>query len=102
MQLKWPATSDWMPGVVGTSITLAFIGMFSALLQLPIPPANQSTVYLLAGGLLSMANQVIGYYFGSSAGSAKKDAAISTALVAAAPVVPSTTTITTQTTKEAP
>lgn len=64
---------EWVPASIAMITSLAFFAMIGAMLYVPIPAANQSTIYLLAGGLLGTYTGVVGYYFGSSAGSAKKN-----------------------------
>ena len=53
---------------------LAFIAW--ALVYMPIPSENQNAITVLLGVVAAQVSGVVGYYFGSSAGSKAKDEAL--------------------------
>lgn len=63
----------WGPVVV-SALVLAGFGLVVVLaLFRPIPPGSEALLNILLGNLAAMAMGVVGYWVGSSAGSARKD-----------------------------
>lgn len=58
--------------VLGALITVGFFALLVLLLFKPIPENNNEVLYLAIGSLLSSFSMVVGYFYGSSAGSAQK------------------------------
>jgi hypothetical protein len=68
---------DWYPPVLGTIVIMAFTVVLCTMIFLP-PKQNRdqgtmSLVNILVGALTAGYSTVLGYYFGSSAGSRTKD-----------------------------
>ena len=66
------AVKDWMPKALGLVMVSASIGAV-ALVLLGYARVDDALAGSLVGLIVGAGNQVIGYYFGSSAGSASKD-----------------------------
>ncbi len=65
------ATKSWIPGVLAIGVTLGFFGI---LLALMLGYAQKSDeVMIMLGSLGTAWTGIIGFYFGSSAGSQRKD-----------------------------
>lgn len=58
--------------ILGSIITVGFFILLGLLIFRPIPQGNNEILYLAVGALISAFSLVVGYYFGSSAGSAEK------------------------------
>lgn len=69
------AVKDWMPKALGILMVSASIGAV-ALVLLGYARVDDALAGSLVGLIVGAGNQVIGYYFGSSAGSAAKDAVL--------------------------
>ena len=67
---------DRMPAILGISVTVGFFGLVGLLAFHAFPEATKDTLLLLIGALTVGWKDVMGYYFGSSAGSQQKDATI--------------------------
>lgn len=63
---------DRIPGVLAYSMTGGFFFLLALLVFKPIPVSNQDLLYVLLGALATSQAAIVGYYFGSSAGSAQK------------------------------
>jgi hypothetical protein len=85
---KATGKKDWYPSVLGTFVVLAFTVLLCALIFHPPKliskddstyasyQTQQSLINILIGALTAGFSTVLGYYFGSSAGSRNKDQAI--------------------------
>ena len=58
--------------ILGVLIVVGFFALLVLLLFKPIPENNSEVLYLAIGSLLSSFSMVVGYFYGSSAGSAQK------------------------------
>lgn len=74
---------DKIPAILAIAITLGFFGVLAYMLLRPIPPTGHDAMLLMLGSLSTAWAAVVGYYFGSSAGSAQK-----TDLLSQAPPIP--------------
>jgi hypothetical protein len=74
---------DKIPAILAILITVGFFGVLTYMLLKPIPPTGHDAMLLMLGSLSTAWAAVVGYYFGSSAGSAQK-----TDLLAQAPPIP--------------
>ncbi len=74
---------DRIPAILAILITFGFFGVLTYMLLKPIPPTGHDAMLLMLGSLSTAWAAVVGYYFGSSAGSAQK-----TDLLAQAPPIP--------------
>ena len=63
---------DRVPAVLAYGVTGGFFTLLAILIFKPIPVSNQELLYVLLGALATSQAAIIGYYFGSSAGSAQK------------------------------
>lgn len=70
------ATHDWMPRALGLSVFALFAFVTLTLARWEIPLANRDAANQILGILYAAVVSVLGYYFGSSAGSRSKDASI--------------------------
>jgi hypothetical protein len=70
------AVKDWMPKVLATIVVAGFLGTVFMVLGGYVhglrDPMMATTVGTLIGYVSSKADQIVGYYFGSSASSARK------------------------------
>lgn len=57
-------------------IVICFFACIYMLVAISMPPANENMLYILLGVLAAKFSDVVGYFFGSSAGSAAKDETI--------------------------
>jgi hypothetical protein len=73
---------DKIPAILSIAITCGFFGVLGYMLLRPIPPTGHDAMLLMLGSLSTAWAAVVGYYFGSSAGSAQK-----TDLLAQAPPI---------------
>lgn len=64
---------DYMHAAIGTVIMLTFVAVTIFLLNRELPKGNEHTIINLVGMLEGAVIAVVGYYFGSSAGSRIKD-----------------------------
>lgn len=64
----------WGAPVVSMVVLLTFGGVVSLVLLQAIPSGSETVLNVLLGTLGAMATNVVGYWVGSSAGSARKDA----------------------------
>lgn len=75
---------DWMPRILGSVVVMGFLGTVFMVLAGYVEglkdPLMATTVGTLIGYVSSKADQIISYYFGSSAGSRSKDEALNNAL----------------------
>ena len=69
---------DILMYVLGGLITLCFFGLLAMLVLYKIPPENKELLTLAIGSLLSSFTLVVGYYYGSSRGSADKTEMLNT------------------------
>lgn len=67
------ALKDWTPRVVAIVFCTGFFSLMGTLAFHDVPVANASALQILVGGLSAGVGTILGYYFGSSAGSAAKD-----------------------------
>ena len=61
---------------LGAVIVACFFAVIYLLVAMAMPPANENMLYILLGVLAAKFSDVVGYFFGSSAGSANKDSII--------------------------
>ncbi|MFC5358215.1 hypothetical protein [Azospirillum himalayense] len=64
---------SWGAPIVSVIVLLAFGYVLQLVLTQSIPPGQETTVSIMLGALTAMATSVVGYWVGSSAGSAAKD-----------------------------
>ena len=62
--------------LLGSIITLGFFGTIAVTLFVPTPTAMRDILLVLIGSLVGVFKDVIGFYFGSSAGSVTANATI--------------------------
>lgn len=67
------STGDWMPRALAITVTLGFFATLVALMYYGVPDKGGDALLVLLGALGSGWTAIIGYYYGSSAGSAAKD-----------------------------
>jgi len=65
-------THSWIPGVLAIGVTLGFFGLLSLTATHAPPASSEKVLDVMTGSLGTAWIMVIGYYFGSSAGSARK------------------------------
>ena len=65
---------DWVPSVLGISIVTGFFLVLAWIIVKGIPVENENAFMFLLGSLSTMTSSVMGYYFGSTKGSADKTA----------------------------
>lgn len=70
------AVKDSMPLVLSLTVNLLFFGVVGFLMFRTVPPESKDIILLLLGALTAGWKDILGYYFGSSSGSARKDAII--------------------------
>ena len=68
---------DLFQYILGALIVVGFFGLLFILAFTQIPDKNADLLNLVVGALIGSFATVVGYYFGSSSGSAKKDEIIS-------------------------
>lgn len=66
------AVRDRMPAILALLVTLGFFGMLAFMAISDIPGANRDLLTVMLGALGAAWTSVVGYFFGSSAGSAEK------------------------------
>ncbi len=69
-------TKDWTPRVLAFGIVGAFTLSMVAVYFFEVPQGSLRSADMLFGALIASLSQVLGYYFGSSTGSANKQRAI--------------------------
>ena len=91
------ATQDWVPKVLAMVVTIGFFGIFILIARFPLMVTNHDLVNVILGSLGTAWVSIIGYYFGTSAGSARKtellaqsNTPVTTPDSAAAPRAPAT------------
>jgi len=75
------ATKDWTPRVLAFSIMALYIGVQAYILGYVVPEASVNIVMRSLGTLDAAVGLVLGYYFGSSVGSANKTDQVSTLIM---------------------
>lgn len=73
-------TRDWIPRVLAVGVTLGFFGIVAYILHFGLPPTGGEALLMLIGTLGTAWTSVMGFYFGSSAGSKQKTDALTAAL----------------------
>ena len=73
-------TRDWIPRVLAVGVTLGFFGIVAFILHYGLPPTGGEALLMLIGTLGTAWTGVMGFYFGSSAGSKQKTDALTAAL----------------------
>ena len=58
--------------VLGAILVLGFIVLLAILIFVPIPQGNGELLYLAVGSFITFVGAVVGYFYGSSKGSADK------------------------------
>jgi len=66
------ANRDWVPKVLAMSVTAGFFGILLLMALKALPEANRDLVNVVVGALGTAWISIIGYYFGTSAGSMRK------------------------------
>jgi hypothetical protein len=66
------ATRDWVPKVLAMAVTIGFFGILVLIALHSLPETNHDVVNVILGSLGTAWISIIGYYFGTSAGSARK------------------------------
>lgn len=70
------ATRSWTPMILAAVVVIGWLAAFGFLVFRPLPSANADAIMLALGTLNAALTLVLGYYFGSSAGSRNKDETI--------------------------
>ena len=65
-----------IPAILAAGIILGFFVVLLTVFILGVPPEGGEVVMILVGALVTLTTSVVGYYFGSSAGSKSKEDAI--------------------------
>jgi len=73
-------TRDWIPRVLAVGVTFGFFGIVAYILHYGLPPTGGEALLMLIGTLGTAWTSVMGFYFGSSAGSKQKTDALTSAL----------------------
>ncbi len=68
-----PIVTAWGAPVVSVVVLVTFGTVVSLVLLRAIPAGSETVLNVLLGTLAAMATNVVGYWVGSSAGSARKD-----------------------------
>jgi hypothetical protein len=63
---------DWVPKVLAMAVTVGFFGILMLMAFQPLPGPNKDLVNVIVGALGTAWISIIGYYFGTSAGSMRK------------------------------
>jgi cation transport ATPase len=63
---------SWIPGALAVSVTIGFFGLLALTATHAPPVSSEKVLDVMTGSLGTAWIMVIGYYFGSSAGSAQK------------------------------
>jgi hypothetical protein len=79
------ATRDWVPKALAMAVTGAFFGILLLMVLHEMPQENRDLMNIIMGSLGTAWISIIGYYFGTSAGSARKSELMAKTSV---PVVP--------------
>jgi hypothetical protein len=66
------ANKDWVPKVLAMCVTGGFFGILLLMALRALPEANRDLVNVVVGALGTAWISIIGYYFGTSAGSMRK------------------------------
>ena len=66
------AMRDWVPKVLAMAVTFGFFGILVLMALKSLPDTNRDLVNVILGSLGTAWISIIGYYFGTSAGSARK------------------------------
>jgi len=74
------ATRDWIPRVLAVGVTLGFFGIIAYILHFGLPATGGEALLMLIGTLGTAWTSVMGFYFGSSAGSKQKTDALTASL----------------------
>jgi hypothetical protein len=64
--------NDLIQMILAAVIITGFFALLILLILHDVPEKNQELLYLVVGALIGSFSAVVGYYFGSSAGSAAK------------------------------
>jgi hypothetical protein len=59
--------------ILGALIVIGFFALLILLVLAQVPTENKDLLNLVVGSLIGVFTSVVGYYYGSSMGSAKKD-----------------------------
>lgn len=69
--------NNWLQENIGPLLALVTVigtfSLFALAFILKVDGANEKVLFMVIGALSSIATSVVGYYFGSSEGSAKKN-----------------------------
>ncbi len=63
---------DWTPRILAYGVTIGFFGLLAYLAYMAVPSANKGDLDIMLGSLGTAWVSIVGYYFGSSAGSDAK------------------------------
>ncbi|MGT2477598.1 hypothetical protein [Paraburkholderia terrae] len=66
------AVRDWVPKALAMAVTVGFFGILLLMALHSLPDSNRDLVNVILGSLGTAWISIIGYYFGTSAGSARK------------------------------
>jgi hypothetical protein len=66
------STRSWIPGTLAVSVTVGFFGLLTLTAMHAPPVSSEKVLDVMTGSLGTAWIMVMGYYFGSSAGSAAK------------------------------
>lgn len=67
------AVKDKMPLILSLSVNVLFFGVVTMLMFRTVPVESKDIILVLLGALTAGWKDILGYYFGSSSGSARKD-----------------------------
>lgn len=70
------AVKDWIPSALALLVTFGFFGILGAMLKWDVPSDNKPVLFAMVGSLGTAWVAIVGYYFGSSSGSAAKSETI--------------------------
>jgi hypothetical protein len=74
--MKTATLKDIFQYVLGALIVIGFFTLMYLLVRSEVPEKNKDLLNLVVGALIGSFATIVGYFFGSSAGSAKKDEVI--------------------------